>query len=316
MDALLTGLRAAAEPTRFRLLVLCAHGEFTASELTEIVRQSQPRVSRHLRLLCEAGLVDRQREGARVFFRLALAGPGAELARRLVALGPAQSGAVARDLARLDAVKQRRRAAAEAYFRANVHRWSEIRALHVPEAAVEAAIVRRVTPGGADHLLDVGTGTGRMLELLAPHVRRGTGIDVSRDMLAVARANLDRDGCRHCRVRQADMYDLPLAADSVDLVTVHQVLHYADEPDRAVAEVARVLRPDGQVVIVDFSRHELEQLRARHAHRRLGFADAEIEAWCRAGGLVPVAPEKLAGGRLTVAVWAARKPVEPERSPP
>lgn len=307
MDSLLYGLRAVAEPTRLRLLALCARGEFTVSELTQILGHSQPRVSRHLKLLCDAGVLDRFREGTWVFYRLAERGPGAALSRALVGLVPEDDPTFAGDRQRLASVIEARTEAAAAYFRANAARWDEIRSLYVPESDVEDALLDLCGDDGIGALLDVGTGTGRILELFADKVDRAIGIDLSHEMLAIARTNLERRGLRHCQVRHANMYSLPVPSESVDLVTFHQVLHFADEPAAAVAEAARVLRPGGRVAVVDFLPHELEFLRTEHAHRRLGFADDEVAAWFDANGLVGAPPRHLSGDPLTVGIWPAVK---------
>src|SRR6266536_1693705 len=235
-----TALRAAAEATRLRVLALLAEAELTVSDLTEILRQSQPRISRHLRLLSEAGLIERYREGSWAFFRLAERGGGAA-----------------------------RAAAAQAYFRAHAAEWDRIRRLHVSDVAVEAAIRAALAERPLRSLLDLGTGTGRMLELFGPQIDRGLGIDLSPDMLRLARARLERAGLKHCSVRQGDIYDLRLARDSFDVVLVHQVLHYLDDGARAIREAARVLRPGGALLVVDFAPHDLEFLREEHAHLRL-----------------------------------------------
>lgn len=305
----LAGLRAAAEPTRLRLLALCARTELAVSELTGIVGQSQPRVSRHLRLLCDAGLLERSREGTWAFYHLARRGPQAELAATLVALvsTPAATGAARLDLERLEAVKKARAAAAAAYFRANAARWDEIRALHVDEGEVEKVLLTLLPGAGIGDLLDVGTGTGRILELLADRVDAGVGIDLSREMLAVARARLDRSELRHCRVCHGDMYQLPWPKGSFDAVVIHQVLHFADNPDRAVIEAGRVLRPGGRLVVVDFAPHDLGYLRDEHAHRRLGLGDDEVAQWFRDAGLEPLETVHLRGDPLTVTLWLASR---------
>ena len=305
MDDLLAILKAAAEPTRLRLLALCAHGELTVSELTHILGQSQPRVSRHLKLLCDAGLLDRFREGTFAFYRLAEKGPSAELARVLVDAIPGDDPTLALDLERLEAIKRARSEAASSYFRENAGRWHEIRSLHVPEREVEEALVRLLPDGDLGDLLDVGTGTGRMLEVLGPRARRAVGVDQSREMLAIARANLEAAGLRHCHVRQADMYQLPFPSGSFDAAVIHQVLHFAEDPADVLGEAARVLRPGGRLLVVDFAPHGLEALRSEHAHRRLGFADDEITLWCRQAGLDCRDVVHLPGDPLTVSIWPA-----------
>jgi len=315
MQHLLNGLRAGAEPTRLRLLGLCAEGEMTVSELTQILGQSQPRVSRHLKLLCDAGLLERLPEGSWVFYRLARSGRGGELARKLVEMLPAADAILARDRQGLAAVREQRAQSAAAYFRDNAERWDAIRSLHIDEDEVERALLRTLPPEKVGDLLDIGTGTGRLLELFGKHGTNGVGLDLSREMLAVARANLSKAGLANCYVRQGDMYRLPWTAPSFDAVTIHQVLHFADEPGHAIAEAARVLRPGGALVIVDFAPHQLDHLRAEHAHRRLGFSDTEIFGWMAAAGLTPETTIRLPGTQLTVSLWLAAKRSEARDAP-
>jgi ubiquinone/menaquinone biosynthesis C-methylase UbiE len=305
MEDLLAALRAVAEQTRLRLLVLCARGELAVSELTQILGQSQPRVSRHLKLLCEAGLLDRFREGSWVFYRLSQSEPAGLLARQLVAACDESDPTIALDLQRLNAIKRQRADAANAYFRENADQWHRIRSLYIDEREVEAALVELIAAADPRDLLDIGTGTGRILEILAPRVGRALGIDQSREMLSVARVNLERAGLENGSVRLGDMYQLALPDASFDAVVIHQVLHYADRPIVAIAEAARVLRPGGIFVLVDFAPHALEFLRDEHAHRRLGFADAEVAEWCRIGGLDPAPARHLPGDPLTVVIWSA-----------
>lgn len=322
LDALLAGLRAGGDPTRLRLLALLAQGDLNVKDLTQILGQSQPRISRHLKLLTEAGLIDRFREGSWVFCRLAETGPAAALARAVVALIDGGEAVVARDRERLAAVKQERAAQAAAYFRARAGDWDRLRALHIDEAEVERAMLEAIGEGPFDRLLDLGTGTGRVLELLAPRVGRGVGIDLSHEMLSFARAKLEKAGHGHCQVRHGDLYALPFEAASFDLVTIHQVLHYLDDPARAVAEAARMLRPAGKLLIVDFAPHELEFLRQEQAHRRLGFADGEVTRWIAAAGLSAELHRELAPPRaraatgLIVSLWLARGRGEAARARP
>ena len=310
-DALNTALKAAGEGTRLRVLALLAEAELTVSDLTDILRQSQPRISRHLKLLVEAGLVERFREGTWAFFRLAEHGGGADVARALIErLNPGDQ-TIARDRERLSSVRQARATAAQAYFRAHAAEWDRIRKLHVADEAVEDAIRAALSDKPFRSLLDLGTGTGRMLEMFGPDIERGLGLDLSLDMLLLARDRLERAGLRNCSVRQGDIYDLPLANDSFDVVIVHQVLHFLDDGARAIREAARVLRPGGRLLVVDFAPHEQEFLREQFAHRRLGFAPDTVMQWITASGLDPVmhtslAPEPGPEGKIAVSLWLAR----------
>jgi ArsR family transcriptional regulator len=308
MGELLAALRAVAEPTRLRLLVLCARGELTVTELAHILGQSQPRVSRHLKLLCEAGLVDRFREGSWVFYRASAGHAASALGRHLVAACGEADATIALDLQRLAAIKRQRAEAAAAYFRDNAAQWHRIRSLYVDEREVEAALAQIIAAARPRDLLDIGTGTGRMLEILGPEVEHALGVDQSREMLAVARVNLERAGLENSMVRRGDMYQLTLPDGSFDAVVIHQVMHYAERPAEAIAEAARVLRPGGILVLVDFAPHTLEFLRDEHAHRRLGFADSEVAEWCAAAGLDPAPPRHLPGDPLTVTIWTAHRP--------
>ncbi len=310
-DALNAALKAAGEETRLRVLALLSEAELTVSDLTDILRQSQPRISRHLKLLTEAGLVERFREGTWAFFRLAEAGGGAAVTHALLdRLDPADP-TVARDRARLASVRHARAAAAQAYFRAHAAEWDRIRKLHVPDEAVEQAICVALADKPFRSLLDLGTGTGRMLELFGADIERGLGLDLSLDMLHLARHRLERAGHKNCSVRQGDIYDLPLPNNSFDVVILHQVLHFLDDGARAIREAARVLRPGGRLLVVDFAPHEEEFLREQFAHRRLGFAPETVTQWMKASGLEPVvhkslAPEPGSDVKIAVSLWLAR----------
>jgi ubiquinone/menaquinone biosynthesis C-methylase UbiE/DNA-binding transcriptional ArsR family regulator len=310
-SALTATLKAAGEATRLRLLLLIAEAELTVSDLTAILRQSQPRLSRHLRLLAEAGLVQRYREGSWAFFRLGERGSVADIARALIARLDPDDPIIARDRERLAAVRAARAAAAQNYFRHHAAEWDRIRRLHVADAAVEEAIRAALGDAPIRSLLDLGTGTGRMLELFAGDIESGLGLDLSLDMLALARARLDRADLKHCSVRHGDIYDLALPRDSFDVVIVHQVLHFLDDSARALREAARVLRPGGRLLVVDFAPHDLEFLREEHAHRRLGFAAETVQQWMQAAGLdvvrqqtLPPGPE----GKIAVSLWLGRDP--------
>jgi ubiquinone/menaquinone biosynthesis C-methylase UbiE len=310
MDQVLAILRAAGEPNRLRILALCAQGDLTVSELTSILGQSQPGVSRHLKLLCEAGLLERLQEGSWAFFHLASRTPTAGILRSLLDEIDDADGLVARDRQRLGEIKNVRLRRAEAYFREAAGSWDQIRALHVDEGVVEAAIQDILADESHDSLLDIGTGTGRMLQLLSRRVREAVGVDQSRDMLAVARTNLSETEFRNCNVRQADMYQLPFNDRSFDLVILHMVLHFADEPRDAIREAARVLKPGGSFVIVDFAPHAMEELRDNHAHRRLGFRTEEVGRWAADQGLETTDVRTLPGSALNVTIWKTRRPAD------
>lgn len=307
MGVVLAALRAAAEGTRLRVLALCAEAELSVTELVAILGQSQPRVSRHLKVLTEAGLLERLPEGNWVFFRLADDNPAATALRAMIGDLAGSDPALALDRRRLKAVRDARAREAAEYFSENARRWDEIRSLHVDETAVEAALLSLLPKGPVGDLLDIGTGTGRVLSLAAARAQRAVGIDLSHDMLTVARANLERAGLGHCHVRHGDMYQLPWPRDSFDVVTIHQVLHFAEAPGDVLAEAARVLRPGGTLAVVDFAPHGLEYLRADHAHRRLGFSERELRGWFRAAGLKPQRVRALAGDPLTVIVATASR---------
>lgn len=326
MEQLLGMLRAAGDHTRLRLLLVLREAELTVSELTQILGQSQPRVSRHLKLLCDAGLLQRFKEGSWAFYRVADRGPGAIFAAALLDLADATDSVYEADARCLADVRKARASLASNFFKANAAEWERIRSLHAPEKDVEQAIVRLLKSAPIESLLDAGTGTGRMLELAAPYIKRGVGVDVSPEMLAIARDRLERAKAHHCQVRLADVYRLPFGADvseeGFDAVLFHQVLHYLDDPQTAVVDAARVLKPGGRILIADFAPHGLEFLRDELAHRRLGFSDSEVGGWFEAAGLTPVATEAIAPGRgsvhagegkLTVKIWVAVRAAVPAR---
>jgi ArsR family transcriptional regulator len=306
-------LKAAAEPTRLRILCLLLDGEFNVKDLTELLGQSQPRVSRHVKLLAEAGLIERHQEGSWVFVRGAAAPAIRDFVITTLAMIAANDAQIARDRERAGQTRARRAALAQSYFDENAAEWDRIRALHVPESDVEETILKALGLGPHDLLLDLGTGTGRILELAADRARRLIGIDTNREMLKCARVRLDKAGLSHCGVRLADIYNLPFSENSADAAIIHQVLHFLDNPKAALVEACRVLRPGGRLVLVDFAPHDLEFLREAHAHVRLGFAAAEIGAWLQECGIgsnsyYELAAENGKENALTVAIWTGDKP--------
>ena len=314
---LLEALRAAGEPTRLRILAVLEAGELTVSELCRVLGQSQPRVSRHLRLLCEAGLLERHAEGTSAFYRHTSSGTGHALSEALLPLLDRGDPSLDRDIARLAAIRAERAAAAAAYFGSVASRWDAIRNLHVADEDVEQALLDAVRGRSIGRLLDIGTGTGRILELFADRIDSGLGIDLSREMLNVARSRLDEGRLSNCSVRQGNVYDLDVGSASIDVAVLHHVLHFLDDPAAAIAQAAHTLGGDGVLLIVDFAAHTREQLRTDFAHRRLGFTDEQITAWCIAADLPAVTSTHLAHTPpsveepLVVTLWtAARHPIE------
>jgi ArsR family transcriptional regulator len=303
MEHLLASLRAAAEPTRLRLLALAARGAFCVMEFTEVLGQSQPRLSRHLKLLCDCGLLDRVREGANVWFALPTGEDGA-LARDLVARLPANDPVLEADRRQAARVLAERARVASESFRQKGADWDEMRALDLPAQAVEDALLALVPPSPETRLLDIGTGTGRVLELLAPSVRQALGVDASKAMLALARSRLSGPGFAHTAVRLADMYRLPLADRSFDTVVLQMVLHHAEDPAGAVREATRVLAPGGQLLVIDLAEHDRTDLTAKLAHRWPGFSDAAMNRIFAAAALDARQPVTIAGP-LPIRIWPA-----------
>jgi ArsR family transcriptional regulator len=302
--------RSLADSTRLRILALLRAMELSVGELAQVLGQSQPRVSRHVKILIDAGLAERRKEGSWVFLSLgdpARVAPLFQMLDRWAEAG-GRDPAVAADAARLAAVRAERAAAAERYFAAHAKDWDEIRSLHIAESEVEAAIARALGDRQVGRLVDIGTGTGRMIELFGRGAVQALGVDRSPEMLRLARVKLAEAGLAGAELRQGDMYALPLAAGSADTVIIHQVLHYAQQPAAAVQEAARLLAPGGRLLVVDFAPHEREELRNRDAHLRLGFADEAMLRYLEAAGLEARVVEQLEGGELTVTVWAGERP--------
>ncbi len=335
LETVLGGLRAAAESTRLRIVAVLAEGELTVSELCRVLGQTQPRVSRHLKLLCEGGLLERHSEGTSAFYSPSRTEPGRSIFEAVLALVDGQDPTLAGDRHRLDKIRAERAVAAGQYFERIADMWDGVRSLHVADAEVERALLaitdnHRIDGRPIASLLDVGTGTGRVLGLFADRIERGLGIDLSSGMLNLARSNLLADGHHHCSVRHGNVYAPDVEPGSFDLAILHHVLHFLDDPAAAIASAASALEPGGQLLVVDFAPHQLEALRRDHAHRRLGFPDDEIAAWCEAAGLEDTSVTHLVppddrrpGPRiepqngqqpeqrelLTVSLWSANRPL-------
>lgn len=311
MDELLDQLKAISEPTRLRMIAALESCELSVSEVCEVLGQTQPRVSRHLKLLTDAGLLRRHAEGTNAYYGLHRQNP------LLLAIAPLidrDTPVMQRDQARLEAVRRERAERAEAYFADVASDWDELREMHAPTSEVEQAMLAAVTHPFVDTVLDIGTGTGRILELFADRTSSGVGIDRSRQMLSVARARLDDDRLSHCSVRHGDIYDLDVPPVSQDVVVLHHVLHFLADPASAIAVAAERVAIGGTLLIVDFATHSLEHLRTDHAHSQLGFSEAEIQGWCHEAGLQSSAvrhfpaPPDAGENALTVTLWAATNP--------
>jgi SAM-dependent methyltransferase len=310
-DDLVGSLRAIAEPTRLRLVALLGHEELTVTEICRVIGQSQPRTSRHLRLLVDAQVLERAPEGAFVYYRVAEYSHAAALAHQLASISPASDPIIAADLAALSRVRQARIDAAIAYRSAHTDELERLRDLYVGEAAVEHALLDMlVGEGPIGRLLDIGTGSGRILELLAPHSEQSVGLDVDHDMLQLARAALGEAQLSRAAVRHGDLHRPPFESGSFDVAVMHHVLHLLDDPGAAISDAARLLRPGGRLLVADFASHELEDLKTEHGHRCLGIDDNEMVAWAVQAGLdvesERTLPPTTDDEQLTVRLWLLR----------
>lgn len=305
--------QALADPTRLRILALLRVMELSVGELAQLLGQSQPRVSRHVRILSDSGLVGRRKEGSWVYLQLAEPERTEGLFELSKGIDSEAEQLFAGDAARLETIRHDRAEAARRYFEAHAATWEIVRALHVEDAEIERAIDSLLADRPIGALLDIGTGTGRMLELFAPRAESAIGIDRSSEMLRLARVKLEEAGISGASLRQGDMYALPLADSSVDSIILHQVLHYAQQPGAAIAEAARVLSPAGQLLVIDFAQHDRAELKEQDAHLRLGFADDAMRRWFTGAGLELDRIERLEGGALTVILWRGAKPGEKVR---
>ena len=307
--------RALADPTRLRIMRLLGSMELAVGEVAQVLGQSQPRVSRHIGILCDAGLAERRREGSWVFLRAGANSGEAPPLSRAVAELLVEAEAVdaqfaeecRQDRRKLAEIREHRESEALAYFSDHAEDWDELRRMHSSDEAVEAALARALEARPLGRLLDIGTGTGRMAELFAERAERIVALDKSLAMLRVARAKLQHLPAERVELVQGDFGSLPFAADSFDTVLFHQVLHFAQAPATVLAEAGRVTRPDGRVAIVDFAAHQREELRDRHAHARLGFEDSALAGMLNAAGFEPAAPIALEDGELVVKIWIAQR---------
>lgn len=318
-DLIVDALKAAGEPTRLRILALLRRTDLAVGELVQILDQSQPRLSHHLKTLTTAGLIERLPEGSWVFYRACQKNWASRLLDSVFAELDLSYTSFEADALALQNVRHARAKSAEGYFSDIAENWDRLRALHYPEAAIEAAILDLVGDQPIERVVDLGTGTGRMLTLLAAHVQDAEGLDMSHHMLTVARANLNRAKASHIRVRQGDVTHTPFEARSADLVIVHQVLHYLEQPEDVLAEAARILRPGGRLIVVDFAPHDLDFLRDTQGHHRLGIREDDMTAWSDAAGLALQAPLRFdppasLDQGLSVLIWTATRPANQQEA--
>ena len=318
-DHLVDALKAAGEPTRLRILALLRRGDLSVGELVQILDQSQPRLSHHLKTLSIAGLVERLPEGSWVFYRAKTKGWAGRVLSAVFDELDLDAAPFQNDHSALIEVRQARAQSAETYFSEIAETWDRLRALHYPETAIEAALLQSIEGESFDRVVDLGTGTGRMLTLLAPFAREAEGLDLSHHMLTVARANLNRADVRNARVRQGDATQTPFEDASADLVMVHQVLHYLEQPEDVIAEAARILRPGGRLLVIDFAPHDLEFLRETQGHRRLGIREEDMTAWADAAGLAVQTPQRFdppasLDQGLSVLIWSATRPANQQEA--
>lgn len=318
-DLLVDALKAAGEPTRLRILALLRQGDLSVGELVQILDQSQPRLSHHLKTLTNAGLVERLPEGSWVFYRAKTKGWAGRLLNAVFSELELDAGHFREDHIALVQVRQMRAQSAETYFSEIAENWDRLRALHYPETEIEEALLATIEGQFYDRVVDLGTGTGRMLALLAPFAREAEGLDLSHHMLTVARANLNRAEVRNARVRQGDATQTPFEDASADLVMVHQVLHYLEQPEDVISEAARILKPGGQLLVIDFAPHDLEFLRESQGHRRLGIREEDLTAWADAAGFDLQQPQRFdppasLDQGLSVLIWSARRPANQQEA--
>ncbi len=307
MDKLLKSLRAIAEPTRLRILAICAHAELTASDIVAILDQSQPRVSRHLKLLVTAGLLERNQEGNWAYYQTPYSSKNMELGRIIVGLIPKNSQILINDLDKLKKIKQSRSKLADEYFCNNAADWEILRKLHIDNDKIDAALLNNITIGKIGSLLDIGTGTGHILKILSPKVDKAIGIDKSHEMLTIARANIDKTQYPNVELRHGDMYNIAYDNNYFDMITIHMVLHYAEYPDLLLKEASRLLRPNGKVILVDFEPHTQEYLREDHAHKWLGFNDAKIKALMKNAELDYQCLLRIKSQSMSIGIWQGVK---------
>ena len=307
LEELLRQLRAAAEPTRLRIIALCGHAELSVGDFVAILGQSQPRVSRHLKLLVDAGLLIRNKEGSRAYYRLLESDKNAQLSQVLNDLMDESDPVLVLDLSRLGIIRSERARFADNYFDEFAGEQSQLSQISADEELINQLLLQYAQQENMGELLDIGTGTGRMLLLLGSKIEKAIGIDNSREMLAIARTKLEQADLKNCQVRIGDMYRLPFAENRFGIITINSLLRYAEKPKDVLTEATRVLKPGGFLIIVDFSDHGLTELRDEYGHRWLGFSKHEMLDMLDGDTINIESTNFFKGEALTVCVWKGQK---------
>ncbi len=311
MDRIATALKVLGHSERLRILALLSRGELTVSELVQILKLSQPRITQYINALEGAGIIERLKEGSWVFSRIKRSNQEiTALVATTLAILPEHDAILAADAKRLEQVRVERAKAAEAFFANVANDRGQLGDEYLPQSDIEKRMRAMIGDKTYDYMVDLGTGTGRVLEVFSDCIKRGSGIDNNTDMLKVARSNLARNQHSHISVRQGDLHATPLEVSVADLVTLHQVLHYLEDPEEAITEAARIMMPGGLLLVVDFEPHLFDEFRERYAHRRLGFSDIDITQWFAQAGIETVKSEHVETpeGKPNVKIWLGQKP--------
>jgi DNA-binding transcriptional ArsR family regulator len=301
-DNYIDALKAISEPTRFRLVRLCAQGELTVSELMRIVGQSQPRVSRHLKLLQDAGILERFREQHWVFYRVAQEEHYQLLVSGLIKQIEKNETIIQLDQSRLIELQAARATLSETFIETELPDWLRLHEYHGDTARFESAVQDALAEKTVGHLLDVATGTGRMLKIVGPLASSGVGIDLSKKMVTVARSVLAESGLAHLTVRQEDMYQMRFAARHFDTITIDQVLYFATNPDALIKETARVLKYGGRLLVVAFTASKTAK-----TPPSVGIELSDIQQWIESAGLKITNTNILPGDSLDISLLVSEK---------
>ncbi|HBA88778.1 MAG TPA: ArsR family transcriptional regulator [Geobacter sp.] len=287
-------LKALADPCRLRLVAVLLRAEFTVQELTQILAMGQSRISRHLKILTEAGVLSVKRQGTWSYYRV---GDGNDFFR---AIRPAVERELERlperrdDLAAVALALEARRKRSLEFFDQHARSWDVLSRTLLPVPEYQERLLALVP--SVDTLLEIGVGTGALLPDLARRAHKVIGVDHSPAMLEEARRRVADDGNGAAELRLGEMTHLPLADGGAGCVVANMVLHHAADPQAVLAEIARVLKPQGTLVLADLARHEREWAREQLADQWLGFEVEELQGWLKGAGLDGIQVDRVAAG--------------------